>query len=403
MSTVEPVVSGAGSSPPQSPWAFPGLLILSVVARLPYGMGAVGMLTVGVLRGFGPERTGLLATSFTAALAVAVPVWGALADRRGLPLVLRSCVAANLVGSAMLLLPGFGTSAAGAVLLGVGTPPIAATMRATWNRLLPEGSARGRAVVLESILADGVHIAGRIVVAVLAGFAAHVIVLVQALLLAVGGLGLSIDHRLRPAPAVTPRGSTLGVLRRCWPLFLLTLVSCSAHGCVATAFALAPSSAAIGPVLMTAWGIGSVIGGVVFLRWRGGRPTPWVVPVGLAVFALLSLVALVAFDHGATAQVLSACALGLPLAPTFSGLYSVAGEEAPHGRENQTFAVMSSVVVVAFGVGTTVTGTLSATVSPAAAGFGAAVVFTAVALLTALPRARGGRWLGAASAGAWRG
>ncbi|MGY1829079.1 hypothetical protein ACI8AA_01475 [Geodermatophilus sp. SYSU D01180] len=343
-------------------------------------MGAVGVLTLGVARGFGPGQTGALAACYTVALGCAAPVWGALADRRGLPLVLRLCVGANLAGTALLLVPSYGTSVAGALLLGVGTPPVAAAMRATWNRLLPAGAPRVRASDVESILAEGVHIVGRILVAALAAVTAQTIVLVQALLLTVGGLGLSLDRRLGPAASVRLGSSPAMTMRRGWPLFLVTLLASAAHGCVATVFAVVPSTAVDGPLLMTAWGVGSFVGGSAFARWRDGRPVASAVPVGLLLFAFLCLTGIVAFEYGFTAQVVMAFVLGLPLAPTFSGLYTVAGEVAPVGRENETFAIMSSVVVVAFGMGTGLTGALSARMSALVGGFGAASGLTLAAL-----------------------
>ncbi len=51
--------------------------------------------------------------------------------------------------------------------MGLGTVPVSALMRVTWARVLTTDAARREAVHLETLFAEGVHIAGRIVVSIL--------------------------------------------------------------------------------------------------------------------------------------------------------------------------------------------------------------------------------------------
>ena len=378
-----------------SPADFPTLVVFGVLARLPYGMGAVGLLSTGVARDYTPTQTGLLAGAFTTTLAVAWPLWGRAADRSGLPGVLRRCVAINTVGTVLAVLGhGYSSLLAGAVLIAAGLPPVSSAMRTTWNRLLPEGPPRTRAAAFESVLADGVHIIGRLIVAVVGAIAVSAVLPLQAVLLALGAGALSRDPRLTapPVPSGQPT-RTAALLRRASPLFLLTLLIAISHGCVATAIVVdAPGTTSYdGPVLFSLWGVGSLLGGVLLVRLGRGRPFPAMVPIGLLAFAVLCVLSTYTFTEGALPAAAALVALGLPVAPTLTGLYLYASMFAPADAETTTYAVVNALIVVGFGIGSTVTGLFADVLVGARAGFLPAAVCSALAVpVCALGLARRG-------------
>lgn len=97
--------------------------------------------------------------------------------------------------------------------------------------------------------------------------------------------------------------------------------------------------------------------------------------VGLLGFAAWCPVTIGAVRSGWVAAGAAVFVLGLPLAPTFTGLYLLVGAAAREGRENETFALMNAVVVIGFGVGSTATGLLTSVLrTAAAAGYGTAAV-----------------------------
>ena len=369
-----PFLGGTLNGEPTGPWSFPGLIALSIVARLPIGMGAVGLLALGQERNYDTSHTTLLVTAFTVALAVTQPAWGRAVDRRGLPLVLRTAIVVHLSGCLIILLTdtvGEGPftvllTACGAGLLGAGIPPVGAAMRATWNRLLSDDLARGRARVAESVIAEGVHILGRLVVAALSLISIAALLPLQAALLTVGALSLARDQRIAGTGPTALGSRTLLALRAAAPLLLLVLVATTAHGCVATVLVLGADggTTAVGAVLFSAWSLGSLLGGLALLRVGGGQTSPALVPIGLLVFAAslpLLLPALATAGDGPVALLLSSSAvvlLGLPLAPTFTGLYLLAERVAPVGRETETNALLNSTVLIAFGGGSALTGAL---------------------------------------------
>lgn len=239
---------------PRSPLSFPGLLGGSILARLPYGMGAVGLLSTGVARGYPPSQTGVLAALYTTALALSTPLWGRVADRSGLRRVLFVCAALNVAGTYSATADRrFATTAAGALLIGCGSPPVSAAMRVAWNRLLKDSAARRRAATMESVLAEGVHVVGRLVVAGAGALGAATVLPLQAGLLVVGGLVLAANPRIREARTSTAiTGGFLDTLRRGRHMFAVTLLMCTGHGGAATAIVMsAPGrTAAAGALLL---------------------------------------------------------------------------------------------------------------------------------------------------------
>jgi len=86
------------AGPPQSPAGYPPSCCSACWPGCPTAWGPSGFSPRGRAR-LPASRAGLLAGVFTATLAAAWPVWGQVADRAGLPAVLRRCVALNLAGT----------------------------------------------------------------------------------------------------------------------------------------------------------------------------------------------------------------------------------------------------------------------------------------------------------------
>ena len=170
-------------------------------------------------------------------------------------------------------------------------------------------------------------------------------------------------------------------------MLVLTLLLTTAHGGVATAIIVsAPGTRTwSGPVLFSAWGLGSLLGGLLLVRLGRGRELPGLVPVMLALTAPTCLLMLPAFALGPAAAAAGLLVLGLPIAPTLTGLYLYAQRLAPAGRENEVYALVQATIIAGFGVGTTLTGALDGTLDGAAAGFVPACLVTLAALALSIP------------------
>lgn len=358
-------------------------------------MGAVAFLSVSQSRGYSPATAGALVAVFTTVLAVASPCWGRRIDRQGLPVVVRTCIGVNVVGTVTAtVVPGRATLALAAALIALGMPPLGAAMRATWNALLDEGPPRQRAAVFESVVADGVHILGRLLVACTTTLSVAAVLPLQALALVVGGLMLSRDPRVQPA-AVPPSLTARSNLLRLWRLLLVTLSLTAAHGCIATAIVVAApgNSRANGPLLFSVWGVGSVIGGLLLMRWSRSHQLLNVTVPALLALTVLCLAMPWAFSAGSGWAAAALILLGLPVGPTLTGLYLLADRAVPSVGHNELYSSINATIVVGFGVGSIMTGLLAEGVPRAVAGFVPAAALSACAaalILRSAARSRDG-------------
>lgn len=370
------------------PWTYPHLFLSGFVARLPYGIAAVGLLTAGTQRGYPPGITGLLPTAFTVALALATPWWGRGADRYGMRRVLLPCAVITVLGATTAALaPTAGIALIGAALIGVGCPPITAMMRTIWIWLLPDPDSRRRAMTWESIAAEGVHIIGRILTAGVSLLSARI----SLLLLGVFGLTGSAllignPHTAHIRPAISrPNLAVLSHSRARRLLLLTVLLMSSGHGAAATALIGNPHGPSAGAALMAIWGVGSAIGGAIYLRSSSAHSTPVrTVRVGLVVFLVLCPLAAATLSAQWSLAAASVLVLGIPLAPTSTGIYLEAADLAAPGRETETNALVTSAVVIGFGIGTAATGFAEGLSTPVSGGLTAAALFTLAAVLTHL-------------------
>lgn len=117
------------------------LLVIAALARLPFAMNVVGVLTLITVVEGSPWLASIAAAVFTVAVALAAPVVGALADRFGdrPTLVLLSplhCLA--MIALTVAVVHGWGTLALVllAGLAGGASPQVSPLMRARWPSLL---------------------------------------------------------------------------------------------------------------------------------------------------------------------------------------------------------------------------------------------------------------------------
>jgi hypothetical protein len=359
---------------PVGPWDHPQLLGWSLVARLPYGMSAVGILASALGRGLGPAMAGTMTGIFTLGLAVAAPLWGRLADRMPNIAVVLACAAIDLAGTGLLTVsPSRFLLHLGSLLIGAGVPPLGAMMRVIWNDLLSDAAARNRAAIAESVVVEGIHIVGRLAVAVLSAVSATLVLPVQALLAVAGAGGLALTRGFsRPGRAVVARvGAAPGSLRPVLPVFITVTTMSVSHGGAATGMLLLSGGDRYpwrGALLMTVWGLGSMLGGLlalVFSRWHAAHD---MIPAGLVLFAAVAVGLQLCIGSRLLVSAGVVLLLGLPLAPTFAQLYQAVGRSAPGARANEAFAVVNALIVLGFGVGVSVSGWLSSSAVPARPG-----------------------------------
>lgn len=369
-------------------WYFP----IAFVARLPFAMMVVGVLTLVVASRDSVALGGVNSAFVGIGSAVFGPLVGAAADRFGQRAVLVPVGLANAVLLGALPFVVAGTAPDLAVLamsfcIGASAPQVAPMSRTRLvaiirQRMAPQRHERvlSGTMAYESAADETVFIVGPFLVGLLAsaiapwvavaGAAALTLVFVTAFALhPTGRLVVGGAERETPAPAsqlLRPRlvVVVLGILG-VGLFFGSTLTSL-------TAFMEQHGESSQAGLLYGIMGIGSAalaLGSAVFPRafgvgWR------WLV---FGVVLLAGAVAFSAADSvGAVALVLGL--MGIGIGPTLVAQYSLGSERSPVGRSATTMTILGSAVIVGQSVASAVVGEVAER-----AGTGAAMAFPAYA------------------------
>jgi MFS family permease len=359
-------------------------LTASIVGRLSLGMTTLALLLLVRETTGSYAPAGLVSAAYALAFALFGPSRARAADRTGPvrallltaavhppALVLLVVLAVADVPTAVLLPV--------AVVAGASVPPHGPVMRALWASLL-HGPLRATAYSLESVVVELCFVVGPLLTALLAA-TVHpgAAVVASGLLALAGALGMVATGTVRAVvPHEAPQRSRIGPLASPAVRALLLTVAGIGIGFGAIEVALPAfveqegGRPAAAGVLLAVWGVGSIVGGLVYggldLRAPHRRQLP-VLVAALAVGGALPLLA-----PGAVAMGVALFAYGLTIAP-FSACNSLLlGESAPPGTTTEAFAWNTSMLFGGAALGTAVAGLLVDRVGP-----GAGLAVTAVA------------------------
>jgi MFS family permease len=344
------------------------LVVSSVVARMPVGMVSLALvLYVERLTGsFG--SAGAVTASFAVAAGVGSPLQGRLVDRVGQTRVLVPSVVVH--AGATLGVVGLGHAgapvgvlAAIAAVAGAGTPPVGAALRALWPRLLDDDALMSAAYALDSILIEAFYGLGPLATAALVALVSPAAALVAAAAIAVGGTlwfaAQPPSRRWRGEPAAA---GWAGPLRAPGMLTLLA-ASVGAGACFGVfevalpAFGADHGSASLGGPLITAWSLGSMVGGVAYgaLAERLGALGRAFLRLA-AVLPLVSALTLAASSVAAMALLVPLA--GIVIAPLQATQNQLVGLVAPAGTITEAFTWVLMGIVVGLAGGNALAGAL---------------------------------------------
>jgi MFS family permease len=340
-----------------------GLLASALLARLPVmaTMVPVSFLAKDAAGSFG--WAGVVAGAYSVGMAVGGPIWSRLADRRGGKGVLIATGMAWTVAMAGLaLLPSdlFRLMPVVSALGGAVVPPVTATLRAAWPRLV-QGPQLRAVYALDATAQEVLFAIGPMLGAILVSFANPRLGVLAAAIAA----GASIWwFGLRQPPAVPhddATGARLTVSQLLWHRHRLSIILSFAL-CVTAfasvsigivAFADEHGNRLIAGVLETVWAIGSLAGGVVAGALPGRRDS-YVWRRGLLVSAGMLLCA---FATWSTVSLTIGLLLsGCVLAPTVGALYERLGALTPDSVRTEVFGWMGSAAMAGAAVGAAVAG-----------------------------------------------
>ncbi|MEW1834644.1 MFS transporter [Microbacterium sp. NPDC079995] len=363
-----------------------GYFAIALIARLPYAMIVVGVLTM-VVDARGSLAVGGLTSAMVGLGTIATgPLIGAAADRYGQRPVL---LLATLVQSAVLIslvAVAYGGTADGmllavSALAGATAPQVSPMSRARLvgaiDRMRLEAGARGRlqesTMGYESAVDETVFVFGPVLVGVIAIAATP-----AAPVLAAAGLTLVFVTAFALHPTARTAGLAGHVAEReparavARPGILVAAAGTFATGLFfgamltsLTAFAEESGFPEQTGILYGIMGIGSALLalGVGLLPRRFALPWRW---IGFTTVVLAGAILAV----GATGAVSMGWALALAgcgIGPTLATIYALAAARSPRGREATVMAVLGSAVVVGQALASMVVGALAESAGAAVA------------------------------------
>ncbi len=355
--------------------------LAAAFARLATTMIPVALVLAVIGAGFSVELAGFTAGAYALGNAVGNPTQGRLVDRFAPISVFCSSsivlgVSLSIVGLRGSELSPF-TIIMCAVLGGLSTSPVGASMRALWPTLLPAGELRQRAFTFESTLSEFLFILGPAVVALVSMlWDPQIALLLATMLFVVGAFGFSTSglvrslHRQRTvvvASARTPPSASRRIaLAAIMTSIGLTAALSSAVFVAVTGFMQyihAPLE--IGVVGLSLQSTGSVVGGVIYgtFVWNSSSLTRYirvlsVLTLGLATIPIAFFLAQFGVDVTIVIAVLIAALLlsGIPIAPAGSEEFQLVGEVVPPNSTNLAFASVGSFIAIGTATGSAVVG-----------------------------------------------
>ena len=370
------------------------LALFTLVGRFPFAIVGLSIILLMRREGYGYGDIGLVSAGEGLAIALTGAFLGRLADRRGRSRVIMVCggaTAAQLTGLTAAILAGAPVAllVALSALYGGTIPPISASMRSLWGALVPENRVES-AYAFDTVQLEVVFIIGPLIAAGLATAltpAAGLFLCAGLYVVAATGFATAPVVRSAAGEADAPptRAGALSApgMRTLVALALLAAVSFGAIDIALPAFSEQEGSRAAAGPLLTAWALGSVLGGL----WYGSRS--WRTPAEHRLIALSGLLALgsapIVFAWSIPAMGVLLVLAGLSIAPLGTTEYALVEKVAPRGTSTEAYSWHIVATAVGFSLGATGAGLLAEQVDVAWALAGAALA-SAAGFLIALFR-----------------
>jgi MFS family permease len=342
--------------------------LFATMGRFPFAIVPLSIVLLMRQEGYHYGQIGAVVGAESLAVGVTAGFVGRLVDRIGRRRVILVTGAATtlfLCAETLAILSGgpVWLLVALAALQGATIPPISASMRSLWARLVPEETLES-AYAFDAIQLELVFVVGPLIAAGLAtALSPAVGLLLCATLYVLAATGFATAPAAHAAaPEEQVERTRAGALRSPGMRILvlaaaITAISFGALEVALTAFAEAEGSrGAVGP-LVTLWAIGSVIGGL----WYGARA--WRVPIEKRFVVLMALLGLgsAPLPFAPSIGVMGALLVltGLALAPLATTEYALVDRLAPAGTSTEAYSWQIVATVMGAAVGSFIAGLLA--------------------------------------------
>ena len=358
------------------------VLSAALVGRLPESMTPLAVVLVARDADRSYAVAGALAAVIALGAAIGGPLLGRLIDRVGQGRVLVGSAVARSVALALIaVLADDSVVALGVAvfLSGALIPPLEPALRALWPVIAGDEDQLESAYELDAGAQALIFVAGPVIVAVTMALAGSDAVLhVTSLVGLLGALAFAVAPPSR-AWRPTPRehhgwSAALGapVVGAVLAVGVLIGVTLGAVTVATAAFSEDAGNRDLAGWLLAAWAVGELLGGV------GSAARRWVLPPEArlmrlpAVFGVLFVPAMLVHTPALMAVVLLIAGLGL--APALACAFIVIGRNARAGTVTETFAWLTSSILVGAAIGSALAGLLSGVQAGGYALAGAALV-----------------------------
>ncbi|HMJ95850.1 MAG TPA: MFS transporter [Thermoleophilaceae bacterium] len=346
--------------------------LFATTGRLPFAIVPLSIVLLMREEGYHYGQIGAVVGAEALAVGVTAGFVGRLVDRVGRPqviLVTGGVTSLVLCGEAIGILSNAAVwlLVLLAALQGGTIPPISASMRSLWSRLVPEETLES-AFAFDAISLELVFVIGPLIAAGLAtALSPAVGLFLCAAFYALAATGFATAPAARSAAAKEDHARTrAGALRSGGMRTLVfagavTAVSFGALEVALPAFAEAEGSrGAVGP-LITVWALGSAIGGL----WYGARS--WDSSIEKRFVILMALLALgsapLPFAPSIGVMGMLLVLTGFALAPLATTEYALVDRLAPPGTQTEAYSWQIVANVMGAAAGSLIAGLLAEEVS----------------------------------------
>jgi MFS family permease len=342
--------------------------VFATLGRLPFAIVPLSIVLLMREQGYPYGQIGVVVGAEALAVALTAAFVGRLVDQVGMPRVVLATGALttlSLSAETIAILAGAGPAllVALAALQGGSIPPISASMRSLWARLVPAESLE-TAYAFDAIQLELVFVVGPLIAAGLAATispAAGMLLCTGFYLLAALGFATApavrsarLDDQVERTRAGALRAPGMRTLVLAGAI---TAISFGALEVALPAFAEREGSrSAVGP-LITMWSLGSLVGGL----WYGARS--WRAPAARRFVILMGLLGLgsapLAFAPSIGVMGALLLVTGLALAPLATTEFALVDALAPEGTATEAYSWQIVATVMGAGAGSVLAGVLA--------------------------------------------
>ncbi|MEU3960727.1 MFS transporter [Streptomyces buecherae] len=364
------------------------LLTGTLVGRLPNATAALAIVLFTRSEGGSYALAGALSAVYGIGTAIGQPLLGRAVDLYGQPRVMLPAAVASGLGMVLFALVGLDplpVAYAAMVLAGVCTPPLEGGLRALWPHVLPRHDQVHAAYALDAVAQEVMFSVGPLLVTLLvAAWSEAAALLVINVVGVLGALWVVASEPSRAWRSAPREAHWLGALRSPGILvligsFLFVGLALGSIAVAAVAYADEHGGGMVSSYLLSALGVGALIGGVCYgARTWTGEPER---RLRLLVAALAVGYVPLVLVPGVVAMTVLAGIAGVFLAPALACAFVVVDRHAPRGTVTEafswlvtTFGVGAAVGTAAAGPAVELGGVVAGFAAPGAAGIAALLV-----------------------------